>query len=434
MFYQIIPARVYILINICVGMVAILWAFIIYGMNKGNYPQCTQEHLEKWYLIYAVTAIAYYPLMLLVMMLAQMLAGARDDSKPALIGIIYCSICFISIMVFFIIAWWIAGNVWIWNSSDNEYSCGALTSWGKKLLIYQYASMGFLLILGCMKEPETPEVVIGPTEPVAAPPPPPPPPPPEIVPVVCPTCFKMIQDRDNMKAHLRVKTCVAPRQRGILGLELGTSSLTVGLVREGGPAAVAGITEGDTIVTIRGVPMTSNEEVLKVMGSVYVGDVIPVEIRHSGMANATLVRLLINKPITDLESTRNKVLRSLTADVQQVDELQALLVDEPKFRVMVRTCFDLVDTDKNGKLSRAEFRDLVYKVSIAAGGATAAIPPTSEEVDIIFNDIDADGSGEISFEEFQPQIRKLLTDALEKMKQGEATSPRKKMVIPRPSN
>ena len=177
MFYQIIPARVYILINICVGMVAILWAFIIYGMNKGNYPQCTQEHLEKWYLIYAVTAIAYYPLMLLVMMLAQMLAGARDDSKPALIGIIYCSICFISIMVFFIIAWWIAGNVWIWNSSDNEYSCGYLTSSGKKLLIYQYSTMGFVTILGCMTAPDVAadamaaanaeEDVVGATEPTS---------------------------------------------------------------------------------------------------------------------------------------------------------------------------------------------------------------------------------------------------------------------------
>ena len=122
----------------------------------------------------------------------------------------------------------------------------------------------------------------------------------------------------------------------------------------------------------------------------------------------------------------------MTADVQHRDDLEALLADEPKFQLMVRSCFDLVDTDKNGRLDRAEIRDLVYKVSIAAGGAAADIPPTSEEVDIIFNDIDADGSGEISFEEFQPAVRKLLTDTLEKMKQGEATSPRKKMVIPRP--
>ena len=54
---KVVPAKVYDLLNLALGLVAILWCFIIYGTNKGNYPQCDREHLEKWYLIYAVVGI-----------------------------------------------------------------------------------------------------------------------------------------------------------------------------------------------------------------------------------------------------------------------------------------------------------------------------------------------------------------------------------------
>ena len=255
-------------------------------------------------------------------------------------------------------------------------------------------------------------------KPVIVPPPPPPPsPPPVCVPDICPTCFKSIPDRESMKVHLLCATCVAPKQRGILGLELGTSSLTVGRVREGGPAAVAGVKEGDGIVSIRGVPMRANEEVTAVMDSVYMGDEIPIEIRKPGTTNTKLVRLLINRPITDLTSTRNRVLRSV-GGVENQKELEALLADEGKLLRMTRTCFDIVDTNKNGTLDRKEIRDLVFKISTAVGGAVAEMPPTSEEMDIVFNDIDADGSGAITFDEFAPMIRKMLTDTLQEIKAG----------------
>ena len=245
-------------------------------------------------------------------------------------------------------------------------------------------------------------------------------------PEICPTCFKSIPDREKMWPHLRAATCVAPRQRGILGLELGTSSLSVGKVREKGPAAMAGVKEGDAIVTIRGVPMRANEEVLAVMGSVYMGDEIPIEIRKPGQTNTTLVRLLINRPITDLTSARNKAMRSV-GGAQNQKELEALLADEGKLLRMSRSCFDIVDANKSGTLDRTEVRDLVFKMSTAVGGAVAEMPPTSEEMDIIFNDIDADGSGAITFDEFCPAIRKMLTDTLQELRAGTKEEEKKKM-------
>lgn len=56
-----------------------------------------------------------------------------------------------------------------------------------------------------------------------------------------------------------------------------------------------------------------------------------------------------------------------------------------------REIFNLVDKDGGGSISKAELSELLDTLGIEA---------TPEEVDAMVNEIDADGSGEIDFEEF----------------------------------
>lgn len=56
-----------------------------------------------------------------------------------------------------------------------------------------------------------------------------------------------------------------------------------------------------------------------------------------------------------------------------------------------REIFDLVDEDKGGSISRAELKKLMI---------TLRLKPTEEELDAMMKEVDADGSGDIDFNEF----------------------------------
>jgi calmodulin len=71
--------------------------------------------------------------------------------------------------------------------------------------------------------------------------------------------------------------------------------------------------------------------------------------------------------------------------------------------------FDLLDVDKDGRLSRAE---------IAALLRTIKVEPTRIELDFIFNEMDRDKSGKINKEEFvnymrSPPIHRITIKELE---------------------
>uniref|UniRef100_A0AC35GKF8 EF-hand domain-containing protein n=1 Tax=Panagrolaimus sp. PS1159 TaxID=55785 RepID=A0AC35GKF8_9BILA len=71
--------------------------------------------------------------------------------------------------------------------------------------------------------------------------------------------------------------------------------------------------------------------------------------------------------------------------------------------------FDLLDVDKDGRLSRAE---------IAALLRTIKVEPTRIELDFIFNEMDRDKSGKINKEEFvnymrSPPIHRITVKELE---------------------
>ena len=58
----------------------------------------------------------------------------------------------------------------------------------------------------------------------------------------------------------------------------------------------------------------------------------------------------------------------------------------------IRKAFDEADTDGNGTLDKEEVADLMRSLMDT--------PPTAEGMDAIFNLLDLDGSGDVSFEEF----------------------------------
>ena len=143
---EIVSAKVYNIINFALGVVAITWCFIIYGENKGKYPLCDRENLEVWYLVWGIAALAVYPA---VLCMATIMIAMQKNA--ALVGVIYCFMCLMLLDVFFLLAWWITGNVWIWNSNNHPLICGELTTQGQHLLIYQYCQAGFMVLLGCFK-------------------------------------------------------------------------------------------------------------------------------------------------------------------------------------------------------------------------------------------------------------------------------------------
>ena len=72
-----------------------------------------------------------------------------------------------------------------------------------------------------------------------------------------------------------------------------------------------------------------------------------------------------------------------------MSSIQHHLSDEE--RAEFKEIFDLVDEDKSGQISKAELKKLME---------TLRPHPTSDELDAMMREVDADGSGEIDFEEF----------------------------------
>eukprot|EP00759_Apiculatamorpha_spiralis_P053218 PhF_6_TR612/c0_g1_i1/m.788 len=138
-----IPGRIVDGTNSVITLAAVIWSIVIYGMNKGSYPSCDKEHLEKWFIIYGVCGIAIVPFLL-----AYSIIAVRLQAKA---GSYLAAACFSLLYGLFLFAWWICGNVWIWNGS--EVLCGDLVSRGKELLIFQYCGMGLNVIMGCCRAP-----------------------------------------------------------------------------------------------------------------------------------------------------------------------------------------------------------------------------------------------------------------------------------------
>eukprot|EP00759_Apiculatamorpha_spiralis_P028472 PhF_6_TR31099/c0_g1_i1/m.45488 len=241
--------------------------------------------------------------------------------------------------------------------------------------------------------------------------------------VVCSTCFKAME-ANELEAHQKDASCSAPKQKGVLGLEI-SEKMVVTTVRDNSPAAKAGIKINDVIVSVRGRPTRAKPEFLAVLQEgLFVGDEVAIEIKAGGQGGVKVMRAFIEPPLERKRSI-GRALRTEVGNTQgkTIEELTSLLADEEKFTSICRQCFDFVDTNKNGTLDRLEIRELMYKLSVSS----QIDPPTWEENDEMFRKIDTDNDGVISFDEFKPVVRKMLEERLGELKAAGAAegTPRK---------
>ena len=77
--------------------------------------------------------------------------------------------------------------------------------------------------------------------------------------------------------------------------------------------------------------------------------------------------------------------------------LKDLIADKKKFSQLAKAAFDAVDTDKSGFLEREELEQIM---TMKNPDFPSEHDP-SQDIDEIFKEIDSNGDGKFSFEEFK---------------------------------
>jgi Ca2+-binding EF-hand superfamily protein len=92
-----------------------------------------------------------------------------------------------------------------------------------------------------------------------------------------------------------------------------------------------------------------------------------------------------------------------------MDDLRALLNDEAKFNEVAQIAFQTTDTDGSGVVERPELEKAMTQISEDIGIAV----PSKEEVDEVFNALDADKSGKLDYAEFKIFVRRIFEAMLD---------------------
>eukprot|EP01065_Artemidia_motanka_P048596 TRINITY_DN7859_c2_g1_i1.p1 TRINITY_DN7859_c2_g1~~TRINITY_DN7859_c2_g1_i1.p1 ORF type:complete len:978 (+),score=246.44 TRINITY_DN7859_c2_g1_i1:36-2969(+) len=82
-------------------------------------------------------------------------------------------------------------------------------------------------------------------------------------------------------------------------------------------------------------------------------------------------------------------------------------------RVELRYLFKMLDTDGSGKLSRGEFERGLEQLELRADGYGDPLPASDHWIDTLWNEADADGSGQIDIDEFLSTVAVIDTWAAE---------------------
>ncbi|CAK82936.1 unnamed protein product (macronuclear) [Paramecium tetraurelia] len=81
-----------------------------------------------------------------------------------------------------------------------------------------------------------------------------------------------------------------------------------------------------------------------------------------------------------------------------------ILKDKKKVRFVAESAFKQVDKDGSGYLERPELEEVMNNVAADLG----VEPPTSEEIDEVLKELDENGDGKLSIDEFQVLIEQVL--------------------------
>ncbi|CAK74054.1 unnamed protein product (macronuclear) [Paramecium tetraurelia] len=90
-----------------------------------------------------------------------------------------------------------------------------------------------------------------------------------------------------------------------------------------------------------------------------------------------------------------------------------ILKDKKKVRFVAESAFKQVDKDGSGYLERPELEEVMNNVAADLGVEVSITsitlqPPTSEEIDEVLKELDENGDGKLSIDEFQVLIEQVL--------------------------
>ena len=86
------------------------------------------------------------------------------------------------------------------------------------------------------------------------------------------------------------------------------------------------------------------------------------------------------------------------------EEIQKILTDDRKLHEIAKAAFDAVDTDGSGYIEEPELKTVMSSVASDIGMDS----PSDSDVKDVFLELDANGDGKISLEEFKVLIRQVL--------------------------
>ena len=84
--------------------------------------------------------------------------------------------------------------------------------------------------------------------------------------------------------------------------------------------------------------------------------------------------------------------------------INKILQDEALLEEVTKRAFDIVDTDKSGKIDRKELKEILNQISMDF----RTEPPDDEDINKIMGELDKDNSGTIELNEFQKLIKEIL--------------------------
>ena len=91
------------------------------------------------------------------------------------------------------------------------------------------------------------------------------------------------------------------------------------------------------------------------------------------------------------------------------EEYKSLLENEEKINEIAKIAFDNVNTDKSGKIDKSQLEALMNQVFSDLSNEL----PTKKEIDEVFDYLDSNKKGSISFEDFKVLIKDIIKNMIE---------------------
>ena len=93
------------------------------------------------------------------------------------------------------------------------------------------------------------------------------------------------------------------------------------------------------------------------------------------------------------------------------EEYKSLLEDEEKLNGIAKVAFDNVNTDKSGKIDKSQLEALMNQVFTDLSNES----PTKKEIDEVFDYLDSNKKGTISFDDFKILIKDVIKNMIEEI-------------------